>query len=119
MENQVDRLMGLTKYQVNRMKDLSDKFHLLNDDPECVNVCFWYLPKRLRGSEMTREKEIELGKVTALLKKEMMMAGTLMVSYQPLGDTPNFFRSILSNPAIREEDIDFMIEEMDRLGQDL
>ena len=49
----------------------------------------------------------------------MMMAGTLMVSYQPLGDTPNFFRSILSNPATREEDIDFMLEEMDRLGEDL
>lgn len=49
----------------------------------------------------------------------MMLAGTLMVSYQPLGDLPNFFRSIISNPATREEDIDFMLDEMDRLGHDL
>ncbi len=49
----------------------------------------------------------------------MMVAGTLMVSYQPLGDRPNFFRSILSNPATREQDIDFMLDEMDRLGSEL
>jgi glutamate decarboxylase len=49
----------------------------------------------------------------------MMMAGTLMVSYQPLGDKPNFFRSILSNPATREEDIDFMLDEMEKLGHNL
>ena len=48
-----------------------------------------------------------------------MMAGTLMVSYQPLGKTPNFFRSIISNPATREEDVDFMLDEMERLGSDL
>ena len=42
-----------------------------------------------------------------------------LVSYQPLGKTPNFFRSIISNPATREEDIDFMLDEMERLGSDL
>ena len=57
--------------------------------------------------------------MTAQLKKEMMMEGTLMISYQPLGNIHNFFRSILSNPATREEDIDFMLDEMDRLGKDL
>lgn len=119
MGAQMDRLMGLAKYQVCRLQDMSSKFHLLNDEPECVNVCFWYVPDRLRGKELTREVQLELGKVTAQLKKRMMLAGTLMVSYQPLGDTPNFFRSIVSNHALREEDIDFMLEEMDRLGHDL
>ena len=31
----------------------------------------------------------------------------------------SIFRSILSNPATREEDIDFMLDEMERLGKDL
>lgn len=116
---QMDRLMDLTKYQIVRMKDMEDRFYLLDDDPQCVNVCFWYIPPRLRDTPQSKEKEIELGKITATLKKRMMMAGTLMVSYQPLGNKPNFFRSILSNPATREEDIDFMLEEMERLGKDL
>ena len=49
----------------------------------------------------------------------MMESGTLMVSYQPLGETPNFFRSIISNVATREEDIDFMLNEMERMGKHL
>jgi len=119
MGAQMDRLMGLARYQVCRMKDLSDKFHLLNEEPECVNVCFWYLPKRFRGVELNKEVQAELGKITAVLKQRMMLAGTLMVGYQPLGDLPNFFRSIISNSATREEDVDFMLEEMERLGHDL
>ena len=49
----------------------------------------------------------------------MMKAGSMMVSYQPLGELPNFFRSIISNQACAEEDVDFMLEELDRLGIDL
>lgn len=49
----------------------------------------------------------------------MMYEGTLMIGYQPLGRTPNFFRSIISNSAVRESDIDFMLAELDRLGADL
>ncbi len=48
-----------------------------------------------------------------------MIAGTLMVSYQPLGDRPNFFRSIVSNQATTEDDIDYMLKEIDRMGEDL
>jgi hypothetical protein len=71
-----------------------------------------------------------------------------MISYQPLGEYPNFFRSIISNQvkknlekekiymlliknyskikfskinfqAIQEHDVDFMLDELDRLGHDL
>lgn len=49
----------------------------------------------------------------------MMYEGTLMIGYQPLGEVPNFFRSIISNSAVQKEDIDFMLSELDRLGADL
>ena len=49
----------------------------------------------------------------------MMKAGSMMISYQPLGELPNFFRCIISNQAQTEADIDFMLEELDRLGHDL
>lgn len=58
-------------------------------------------------------------KVTSQLKAKMMYEGTLMIGYQPLGETPNFFRSIISNSAVRKEDIDFMLSELERLGADL
>ena len=61
----------------------------------------------------------EMGKVTAQIKGKMMESGTIMISYQPLGEYPNFFRSIISNQAIQESDVDFMLSELDRLGHDL
>lgn len=48
---------------VKRLKEESDKFYLLWEEPECVNVCFWYIPKRLRHLPHSPEKEAELGKV--------------------------------------------------------
>lgn len=122
-ENQINRLMDLTAYQVKKMKEQPEKFYFLFDTPECTNVCFWYVPERLRPREFpqygTSDWMRELGKVTAEIKGKMMTAGTIMISYQPLGEYPNFFRSIISNQAIQESDVDFMLDELDRLGHDL
>ena len=49
----------------------------------------------------------------------MMNSGTLMIVYQPLGDIPNFFRNIISNSGVQKKDVDFLIDELDRLGHDL
>lgn len=49
----------------------------------------------------------------------MMESGTTMVGYQPQGNKVNFFRMVISNPAATQSDIDFLIDEMERLGQDL
>jgi glutamate decarboxylase len=122
-EKQMNRLMDLTAYQVARMKEQPDKFYFINDSPECTNVCFWYVPERLRPKEFPQYGTIdwmsEMGKVTAQIKGRMMTSGTIMISYQPLGEYPNFFRSIISNQAIQESDVDFMLSELDRLGHDL
>ncbi|RWS09991.1 glutamate decarboxylase-like protein [Dinothrombium tinctorium] len=115
----IDHLFDMTQYMVKKIKEKSDQFYLIWEEPECVNVCFWYIPKRLRNVAHTREREEELGRITAKLKGRMMNAGTLMISYQPLGDKPNFFRNIISNPGVKEKDIDFMLAELDRLGHDL
>lgn len=65
------------------------------------------------------ERIKQLGESTPKLKSMMMNTGTLMISYQPLDHWPNFFRSIISNQAVDESDIDFLLDEMDRLGQNL
>ncbi|RWS21761.1 glutamate decarboxylase-like protein, partial [Leptotrombidium deliense] len=115
----IDHLFDLTQYMVKKMKEREDQFYLIWREPELVNVCFWYIPKRLRGVAHGPEREEELGKITAKLKARMMNSGTLMISYQPLGDKPNFFRNIISNPGVKEKDVDFLLAELDRLGHDL
>lgn len=57
--------------------------------------------------------------IAPIIKARMMEAGTLMVGYQPDDRRPNFFRSIISSQAVTKQDVEFMLNEMDRLGQDL
>lgn len=57
--------------------------------------------------------------ICPIIKGRMMEAGTLMVGYQPDDRRPNFFRSIISSQAVTKQDVEFMLNEIDRLGQDL
>ena len=57
--------------------------------------------------------------VAPKIKARMMESGTTMVGYQPDKQRPNFFRMIISNQAITEKDLDFLIDEIGRLGRDL
>ncbi|GAB0090274.1 hypothetical protein DMENIID0001_049890 [Sergentomyia squamirostris] len=114
----MDRLMDLAQYQVKKIKQNPDKFYLIME-PECVNVSFWYIPRRLRGVPHDSRKEEELGKICPIIKSRMMQTGTMMVGYQPDDRRPNFFRSIISSAAVTEKDVDFMLEEFERLGHDL
>ncbi|GFT07863.1 glutamate decarboxylase [Nephila pilipes] len=118
-ERHIDHLFEMTEYMLKKLREKKDRFHLILEEPECTNVSFWYIPKRLRNVPHTPEKEKILGELTAKLKGRMMNAGTLMIGYQPQGDIPNFFRSIISNAAVQEYDVDFMLDELDRLGHDL
>lgn len=49
----------------------------------------------------------------------MMEKGSTMVGYQPLDDKPNFFRMIISNPATTNHDIDFLLDEIEKLAEDI
>uniref|UniRef100_A0A8C2JD89 Glutamate decarboxylase 1 n=1 Tax=Cyprinus carpio TaxID=7962 RepID=A0A8C2JD89_CYPCA len=87
--------------------------------PQHTNVCFWYIPPNLRLLPDGEEKRQRLHRVAPKIKAMMMECGTTMVGYQPQGDKVNFFRMVISNPAVTRSDIDFLIDEIERLGQDL
>ena len=102
-----------------------------------MNVCFWYVPASLRHAEapdlpsyVKEDSNIDtdrdaanwltrLDAVAPILKGRMMRAGSLMVSYQPMGRLPNFWRIVFSNPATRLQDCDWILHEMHRLGHDI
>jgi len=52
----------------------------------------------------------------------MVEKGSLMIGYQPLTSKGlvNFFRLVVTGqPALTHQNMDFIIEEIERLGQDL
>ncbi|KAJ8396804.1 hypothetical protein AAFF_G00014030 [Aldrovandia affinis] len=118
-EAQIDKCLELSEYLYNKINDREGYEMVFNGKPQHTNVCFWYLPPSVRYLEDKDERKQRLHKVAPVIKARMMEYGTTMVSYQPQGDKVNFFRMVISNPAATFEDIDFLIEEIERLGQDL
>uniref|UniRef100_A0A2I3MI44 Glutamate decarboxylase 1 n=1 Tax=Papio anubis TaxID=9555 RepID=A0A2I3MI44_PAPAN len=118
-ENQINKCLELAEYLYAKIKNREEFEMVFDGEPEHTNVCFWYIPQSLRGVPDSPQRREKLHKVAPKIKALMMESGTTMVGYQPQGDKANFFRMVISNPAATQSDIDFLIEEIERLGQDL
>ncbi|XP_047115868.1 cysteine sulfinic acid decarboxylase-like [Schistocerca piceifrons] len=116
-EQHVDSLMDCSRYLTTKIK--AHKAFKLVLEPEYINVCFWYIPKRLQGLDNQNDFHQSLHKVAAKLKELMMKKGSMMINYQPLRNWPNFFRFVVQNSAVTHADIDYFLEELDRLGSSL
>ncbi|XP_035015888.1 cysteine sulfinic acid decarboxylase isoform X2 [Hippoglossus stenolepis] len=117
LAERVDKAFFHVRYLVEQMKK-REGFHLLGE-PEFVNVCFWYIPPSLRGKEGDADYQDRLAKVAPVVKERMVKQGTMMVGYQPLGNRVNFFRVITFSPLLSQRDMDFFLDEIERLGNDL
>ncbi len=55
------------------------------------------------------------------IKDGMTRAGTMLIGFTPLKSKGfvNFFRIIINSPALTYQDMDFIVQEIDRLGRDL
>uniref|UniRef100_A0AAR2ISF8 Cysteine sulfinic acid decarboxylase n=1 Tax=Pygocentrus nattereri TaxID=42514 RepID=A0AAR2ISF8_PYGNA len=88
-------------------------------EPQFVNVCFWFIPPSLRGKENSPDYQEKLAKVAPVIKERMVKKGSMMVGYQPLDGRVNFFRMVILSPQLNHSDLDFFLDEVERLGNDL
>ncbi|XP_033624403.1 cysteine sulfinic acid decarboxylase-like isoform X2 [Asterias rubens] len=95
-----------------------DNFRLLME-PQCTNVTFWYVPPSLQSIPEGPEYWEKLAKVAPIIKERMMKNGTMMIGYQPLGDHVNFIRMVYANHATTTQDVDWIVDEIERLGHDI
>jgi hypothetical protein len=88
--------------------------------PKFLNICFWYIPPSMRSMKED-EKMSHMEKVCAHIKDKMMEDGTIMIGHQPdqYKKRVDFFRLILCNQAITEGDLDFLVDEIGRVGEGL
>ncbi|RZF43142.1 hypothetical protein LSTR_LSTR012562 [Laodelphax striatellus] len=117
LEAHIDKLFDNATYFKNMISERPG-FELLLENPECTNICFWYVPPSLRSSEARSKPDYNqrLHKVAPKMKERMIHKGSLMVTYQPLRDHPNFFRLVLQNSSLDHKDMDYIIEELERSG---
>nr|BAL22277.1 cysteine sulfinate decarboxylase [Anguilla japonica] len=117
LEERVDKAFTYTRYLVEEMKK-REGFRLVNE-PQFVNVCLWFIPPSLRGMEDSEDYREKLSKVAPNIKERMMRKGSMMVGYQPQKGRVNFFRMVVLSPQISQEEMDFFLDEIERLGRDL
>ncbi|XP_049779567.1 cysteine sulfinic acid decarboxylase [Schistocerca cancellata] len=118
LEKHIDTVFDNAEYFTRQIKQRED-FRMVLNEPECTNICFWYIPPSLHGKENEADFKDKLHKVAPKIKERMMKEGTMMITYQPLNDHPNFFRLVLQNSALTHTDMDYFVEEIERLGKDL
>lgn len=117
--SQVNKCLGNAEYLFDKLQYRTDFQLVFRSKPEHSNVCFWYLPPSLKHLPQGPERNRRLHEVAPKIKAKMMEHGMTMIGYQPLGSNVNFFRCVFSNPATQFEDVDFLLDEIVRLGQDL
>ncbi|KAF0047449.1 hypothetical protein F2P81_001082 [Scophthalmus maximus] len=117
--SQVDKCLENAEYLYDQLQRRKDFELVLKTKPEHSNVCFWYIPLSLRGLPPGPDRDTRLHQVAPRIKGRMMEKGSVLIGYQPLGTRVNFFRCVFSNPATQQEDIDFLMDEIARLGNDL
>nr|QNG40897.1 glutamate decarboxylase 1 [Hofstenia miamia] len=115
-EYHMNHMMDLKAHLIKLIKE-TEGFELVFENPEYVNVCFWYIPPCLRKNAKGPQRDFVVNKVAPFIKAQMMDKGDLMVSYQPLDQYPNFFRMVISNQAATMDDIQFVITRIEELGK--
>lgn len=76
---------------------------------------FW----RIQRQEPSTWLCVFISKVAPAIKERMMKQGTMMLGYQPLGNRVNFFRVVVLSPLVCQKDMDWFLDEIERLGKDL
>lgn len=120
-EQLIDNSINITKYLTNALSTRSGFRLTQSNEFQYTNVCFWYIPKCMRGQDETAAWWQQLYTVAPTIKERMIKRGSMMIGYCPLPskNQGNFFRMTLACfPPAKEDVVDFLIDEIERLGEE-
>nr|NP_001285910.1 black, isoform C [Drosophila melanogaster]AHN54424.1 black, isoform C [Drosophila melanogaster] len=118
LEAHVEKVFRMAEFFTAKVRERPG-FELVLESPECTNISFWYVPPGLREMERNREFYDRLHKVAPKVKEGMIKKGSMMITYQPLRQLPNFFRLVLQNSCLEESDMVYFLDEIESLAQNL
>ncbi|XP_064095455.1 acidic amino acid decarboxylase GADL1-like [Macrobrachium nipponense] len=121
LERRVDAAFSASLYLNKKLKS-REGFRPVLEEPQCTNVCFWYIPPRLRKETESPEWWEKIAKIAPQLKERMVTSGVMMIGYQPIPikNLCNFIRMVnCCYPTPTEEDMDHVLDTIDALGEDL
>lgn len=106
------------RYLTAEIKNRPEAFTMVNE-PMGSNVCFSYTPPAFRGN--VEYTDTQKANVHKLIFDKMMQKSSLLIQHQPLTEhnIPNFWRVTCKGEKTTVEDMDFYLDEIDRLGNDI
>jgi hypothetical protein len=114
----IDNSIDCAKYLANELAKRDD-FRLVLENFEFTNVCFWYIPKRLRGQTEDEQWWQEVYKCVPAIKAKLLMDGKITTNFSVLKqrNIGTFFRlSLMCYPKHSTADMDFILNEIVRVG---
>ncbi|XP_063929442.1 acidic amino acid decarboxylase GADL1 isoform X2 [Zophobas morio] len=117
----VDNALDCANYFKSRI-EATEGFRLVQREFEATAVCFWYVPKTMRGREEDGEWWQKMNNVAPAIKEKMVKSGKLMIGYSPLHHKGlcNFFRMITTcHPVATYSDMDYVIGQIQQFGEAL
>jgi len=121
LQRTVDHCFALATFMAEEMKNDASGAWELAFEPSCSNVCFWYVPKKLRPFKFaaaSAEKVALLQKVAPAMKNEMQRRGDAMIGFQAINGRPNFFRQVFASAdEVTQDDIRALMTRMAAIGE--
>jgi glutamate/tyrosine decarboxylase-like PLP-dependent enzyme len=112
----IDSLFGIA-HTLRGMIAERANFELVRQ-PQGCNTCFHFVPPSLRGLKPGKERGRAIGEATVEIRERLVEDGRLLINYAPL-DGVSVFRHVASNHRVTEEDLVFLLDEIERHGSDL
>mmetsp|Transcript_10368 Transcript_10368/g.26094 ORF Transcript_10368/g.26094 Transcript_10368/m.26094 type:complete len:498 (+) Transcript_10368:73-1566(+) len=96
---------------------------VLEKQPQCLNICFWYIPPSLRGHVCTVEDlqkhKTAVSHCTTTIVQRLREEGTALSDVAPMGDFPYFLRVVLHHPQLGKQGLDRFLDHVERVARDL
>jgi len=117
----VDNALKCTADTVEKLKT-RDGFRLLLDKFEYTSVCFWYIPRIMRGQPETLEWWNQIYKISRLIMEKVKKNGRAMINSStiPYKNVGNCMRIVNTcHPIPNNESMDAIIAEIELVGEQI
>jgi glutamate/tyrosine decarboxylase-like PLP-dependent enzyme len=111
----VDHLFKMTARFREKVEARSG-FELVRE-PQSINVCFRYVPDRLRSLSGERRRDA-VATCTTHVRAQMTEQGQFLLNYATVDGSPAY-RMVLVNTKTTEEDMAALLDEIERLSEDI
>lgn len=121
IEENLDNIFYCANYLSNAIKN-NGAFRLVIENKESPSVCFWYIPKRLRGVTENDDFWREIDKTTTTIQARLIRSGRQMIGYSklPKHHSANFFRvALVGHPKPTKASMDAVLTDIEAVGQEL